>query len=120
MAPMPIPSLDQSGLLPAGIHYCELDEIKERFGSFQTNDQRPKLWQKLLAFVAEAKAAQFARCLLIDGSFVTAKISPNDIDLVLVLPLSHDLATDLAPDQYNLVSKRIVQRRFGFDIARGA
>jgi len=36
--------------------------------------------------VAEAQAARFARCLLVDGSFVTIKPDPNDIDLVLVLP----------------------------------
>jgi hypothetical protein len=114
--PMPIPLLDQNGLLPAGIHDCGLDEIRDRFGAFLANERRPKLYQKLFAFVAEAKAARFARYLLIDGSFVTAKPSPNDIDLVLVLPAIHDLAADLSPAQYNLVSKRSVQRRFGFDI----
>ncbi len=113
---MPIPPLDQHGLLSAGIHDCTLDEIRGRFGSFQISDQRPKLFQKLLTFVAEAQAARFARCLLIDGSFVTAKADPNDIDLVLVLPASHDLKSDLSPAQYNLVSKRSVQRRYGFDI----
>jgi hypothetical protein len=111
-----MPPLDQNGLLSAGIHDCTLDEIRDRFGSFQANDQRPKLFQKLAAFIAEAQAARFARWLLIDGSFVTAKANPNDIDLVLVLPLTHDLNLDLSPAQYNLVSKRNVQRRYGFDI----
>jgi hypothetical protein len=88
---MPVPSLDQHGLLSPGVHDCTLDEIRDRFGSFQTSDQRAKLFQKLVAFVVEAQMARFARCLLIDGSFVTAKANPNDIDLVLVLPLAHDL-----------------------------
>jgi len=113
---MPIPPLDQHGLLSAGIHDCALDELKAKFGSFQISDQRPKLFQKLLAFVVEAQSARFARCLLIDGSFVTAKADPNDIDLVLVLPRTHDLKSDLSPAQYNLVSKRSVQRRYGFDM----
>lgn len=113
---MPIPLLDRHGFLPAGVHDCTLDELKGRFGSFQISDQRPKLFQKFLALVAEAQAARFARCLLIDGSFVTAKPDPNDIDLVLVLPFAHDLIADLSPAQYNLVSKRRVQKRFGFDI----
>ena len=113
---MPIPPLDQNGLLSAGIHDCTLEELKGRFGSFQINDQRPKLFQKLLAFVGEARAAGFGRCVLIDGSFVTAKADPNDIDLVLVLPPTHDLKLDLTPAQYNLVSKRSVQKRYGFDI----
>ena len=113
---MPIPALDQHGLLPAGVHDCAPDEIKTAFGSFQTTDQRPKLFQKLSALIAEVRVARFARCLLIDGSFVTVKPEPNDIDLVLVLPLAHDLTADLPPTQYNLVSKRRVQKRFGFDI----
>ena len=53
---------------------------------------------------------------MIDGSFVTGKPEPNDINLVLVLPFAHDVAADLSPAQYNLVSKRRVQSRFGFDI----
>ncbi len=113
---MPIPLPDHNGLLHAGFHDCTLDEIKDRFGSFQSNDQRPKLFKKLRAFVAEAQMARFARCLLIDGSFVTAAANPNDIDLVLVLPLTHDLKSDLSPAQYNLVSKRSVQKHYGFDI----
>ena len=113
---MPIPPLDQNGFLPAGVHDCTLEEIKTRFGSFQRSDRRPNLLQKLEALVAEMRSARFARCLLVDGSFVTAKPDPNDIDLVLVLPFAHDLIADLTPAQYNLVSKRRVQKRFGFDI----
>ena len=113
---MLIPPFDQHGLLPEGIHDCNLDEIKARFGSFQGSDRRPKLLQKLEALVTEVRSARLARCLLVDGSFATAKPDPNDIDLVLVLPFAHDLIADLTPAQYNLVSKRRVQRRFGFDM----
>jgi len=113
---MPIPAVDEHGLLPMGVHDCTLEEMRLRFGSFQTTDRRPNLFQKLCALVAEAQAARFARCLLIDGSFVTANPDPNDIDLVLVLPRPHDLEADLSPAQYHLVSKRSVQRRYNFDI----
>jgi hypothetical protein len=113
---MPIPLLDQHGLLPVGVHDCTLEEIKARFGSFQRSDRRPQLFQKLAALIAEMRSARFARYLLVDGSFSTAKPDPNDIDLVLVLPFAHDFADDLTPAQYNLVSKRRVQKRFGFDI----
>jgi len=57
-----------------------------------------------------------ARWLIIDGSFVTAKPDPNDIDLILVLAPLHDLRADLLPTQYNLVSRKSVRRRYGFDI----
>jgi len=105
---MPIPPLDQFGLLAAGIHDSTLDEIKGRFGSFQSTGHRQSC-SKSLSRSSPRRAARFATCLLIDGSFVTAKTDPNDIDLVLVLPLTHDLKSDLSPGQYNLVSKRSVQ-----------
>jgi hypothetical protein len=113
---MPIPPLDAHGLLPVGVHDCTLEEVKARFGAFQHSDQRPQLFQKLQALVAEASAAGFARSLLIDGSFATTKPNPNDIDLALVLPRTHDVRVDLPPAQYNLVSRRRVQKRYGFDI----
>jgi hypothetical protein len=88
---MSIPALDQNGLLPMGIHDCNLDEVKSRFGSFQISDRRDRLFRTLERLVAEARAAQFARSLLVDGSFVTDQLSPNDVDLVLVLPRTHDV-----------------------------
>src|SRR5438105_4983151 len=105
---MPIPPLDEHGLLPTGIHDCTLDELRVRFGSFQDSDRRPQLFQKLQTLVAEARTAGFLRGLLIDGSFVTAKSNPNDIDLVIILPLAHDVGADLRPAQYALVSKKRV------------
>lgn len=38
------------------------------------------------------------------------------LTLVLVLPPTHDVCGDLPPSQYNLVSKKNVPRRYGFDI----
>ena len=113
---MPIPPFDQHGLLPIGVHDCNLGELQTRFGSFQSSDRRPRLFLKLQDFVAELQLARFIRYLLVDGSFVTAKNDPNDIDLVLVLPLTYALTDDLPPDQYRLISKRRVHKRFGFDM----
>jgi len=38
------------------------------------------------------------------------------VDLVLVLAAGHDLRADLSPDEYNVVSRRQVRQRFGFDL----
>ncbi len=53
---------------------------------------------------------------MLDGSFVTARPAPNDIDIIVVLAPSHDFSSDLPPHQYNLLSARRVRRRFGSDI----
>ena len=39
-----------------------------------------------------------------------------DVDLILVLPQDWDFEAELNPDRYNLLSKRRVRQRFGFDI----
>src|SRR5438093_1101323 len=93
-----------------------MDELKARFGSFQTSDRRPQLFAKFMALYSEAKVAGIVRAIIVDGSFVTAKPEPNDIDLVIVVAPDHDLSADLSPAAYNIVSKKRVQRRFGFDM----
>jgi hypothetical protein len=113
---MPIPALDQDGLLPVGVHECTLSEIRSRFGSFQTSDQRPRQFARLETFVAEASATGLIRVLIVDGSFVTQKPSPNDIDLIVVVESKHDFSSDIGPRAYNILSKNSVRRRFGFDL----
>ena len=41
---------------------------------------------------------------------------PEDIDIVLVLPEDWDMASELRPFEYNLISRRRTQRLYGFDV----
>jgi hypothetical protein len=113
---MPIPDLNEQGFLPRGIHDCTLAEISERFARFQESDQRIRLFAMLQSFVAEARKSGFVVELIIDGSYVTAKPKPNDVDLVVVLASAHDFGADLRPFEYNIVSKRRVRKTYRFDI----
>lgn len=111
-----IPPFNEHGWLPDGIHDCTLDEAAERFGAFQSSDRRPLLWTRFTEFVAESKSCGMVEAIIADGSFVTAKPDPNDIDIVVVVARSHDFSIDLAPAQYNLLAQQRVRKRFGFDI----
>jgi predicted nucleotidyltransferase len=111
-----IPPLDDSGLLPVGLYNCSLAELRDRFGSFQSNDTRPRLMQRLEAFVEELRASRIVRAIIVDGSFVTNKQTPNDIDLLVVLPAGHDFRVDLTPAQYRVVDRRRVRRMYGLDV----
>ncbi len=113
---MAIPLLDEHGFLPGGVHDCTLNELKARFGSFQISDRRPQLFARLEAFLSEAKASRLVVSVVVDGSFVTAKPDPNDIDLILVVASNHSFAADLSPLEYSVLSKRRVHRRHGFDL----
>jgi hypothetical protein len=111
-----IPSSNSSGLLPKGIYQCTLDELRARFGSFQGSDIRLRLMQKLESFLQELRSAGIVRALIVDGSFVTTKMAPNDIDLLIVLPTGHDFRADLPLAQYKVVDSRRVKRVYGLDV----
>lgn len=112
---MPIPHLNENGFLPPGVHGCSLEEVRQTFGAFNSNERRPKLFRKLDSFVSELRRRGIAEALIVNGSFTTAKHDPGDIDIVLVLPKGHDFNGDVTPDEYNLLSKRRVGKTFGSD-----
>jgi hypothetical protein len=111
-----IPPFNEHGLLPDGIHDCSLEEAAARFAAFQSSDRRPRLWRRFTDFVRQEKGCGFVETLMVDGSFVTEKPDPGDIDLVLVVATNHDFSADLTPAYYSLLAQRRVRRRFGFDI----
>src|SRR4051794_25704968 len=94
---MPIPELNEAGFLPEGIHEASLEEVRERFGRFQRTDRRPDLFTKLSLFLAGVRASGLVEAVVVDGSFVTAKDEPSDIDLILVLRPDHDYGAELRP-----------------------
>ena len=113
---MAIPELDDDGFLPEGVHECSLHELQQRFGDVQSSDQRSVLFDKLGQYLQEVRSTGLVVGLIVDGSFVTNKVEPNDIDLVLILPADHDFAADLRPFEYNVLSRRRVHKRYAFDV----
>ena len=76
-----LPAFDDFGNLPPGIHRCTVEELVARFGS--GSDKREAEIGELLRFIEAAKQAGVQR-LLVNGSFVTGKLSPNDVDVVFL------------------------------------
>jgi hypothetical protein len=113
---MAIPTLNGDGILPEGVHVCGLDEIKSRFGSFQISDRRPQLFAKLEELISELRKSSLIVALVVNGSFVTSKAAPNDVDVLIVLGAGHDWQADLTPSDYALLSHSRLRRRFGFDV----
>jgi hypothetical protein len=74
---MPIPNLTASGELPPGVHSATLKEVEVFFGS--SNDRRRLLMKGLKEALALLRAGDVTR-LFIDGSFISDKDEPNDID----------------------------------------
>jgi hypothetical protein len=93
-----------------------MEEVRLRFGRFSSTDVRVRLFDKLDELVAELRRSGLFVAVVVDGSFVTAKPNPGDVDIVIVLRRNHDWTADLPPSQYNLVSRRSLRRRTGFDV----
>jgi hypothetical protein len=76
-----LPAFDDSGNLPTGIHVCTPEELAVRFGS--GSEERTTEISELLQFIEAAKTAGVRR-LMVNGSFVTGKLAPNDVDVVIL------------------------------------
>lgn len=74
---MPIPDLNQNGELPPGEHSATIDEVATAFG---TASERRGLLTAGLVRVATMFKDAGVQFLLIDGSYVTEKENPEDID----------------------------------------
>lgn len=79
---MPIPALNEHGLLPAGVHDCTVEEVQASFG---WNEHRRQLTEGFTQFLRDEIHDEFGSPVYADGSFVTDKERPNDIDVVLDL-----------------------------------
>jgi hypothetical protein len=80
---MPIPPLDSgTGYLPPGDHTATLDELEEAFG---WNYRRRQLLLDLKLVLGKLWGVGAVR-VWIDGSFVTAKERPRDVDVLYELP----------------------------------
>jgi hypothetical protein len=86
-----LPAFNEEGDLPPGVHRATLAEVLERFG--QGSVQRCAVADRLSRlYQLVASIRQLAR-FVVFGSFVTAKGEPNDVDIVLLMEDTFDLAS---------------------------
>jgi hypothetical protein len=78
-----IPKFCADGYLPEGLYLASKTEVMFRFGS--SSRRRRRLVIRIRRWIELARLIGGLR-LLIDGSFVTAKAEPDDIDAVILLP----------------------------------
>src|SRR5262249_730303 len=77
-----IPDFNDQGYLPPGVHVATLDEVTARFG--KESELRRVQVESLGWLIDLARRAGVAR-LIVNGSFVTEVVEPNDIDCVLLI-----------------------------------
>ena len=78
-----IPDFNKNGNLPPGIHYATIEQVLERYN-------RPRYGARLTCSTSLklffSIVIKFAMGFYINGSYITSKIAPSDIDIALVLP----------------------------------
>ena len=78
-----IPPFRSDGYLPEGIHVCSEADVTFRFGS--QSRKRRRLIVRLRRWIELGRIVG-AKRLIVDGSFVTSKPEPKDIDAVMLVP----------------------------------
>jgi predicted nucleotidyltransferase len=68
---------NNEGVLPEGVHKMSLPGFKEKF---VYNSRREEIYEAFLILIADLKAIN-CRAVYIDGSYVTSKELPGDIDV---------------------------------------
>ncbi|MBC7909669.1 MAG: hypothetical protein H7Y30_04160 [Pyrinomonadaceae bacterium] len=93
MLPLPIPPFTSHGILPLGIHDCDINEVET---IFVYNNQRRSIWTGFTSFLRIVRPIPEFDLVYIDGSFITDKQSPRDVDIVLELADVQTLFTILS------------------------
>ncbi len=101
---MPELNFNELGFLPLGIHDCSLEEAKQLLCF---NDWRMQLWNKFLDYANIITAGGFKYHICLDGSFLTDKQDPLDIDIVLS-----------AVDEFATILQKIDQKYFMHDFVK--
>lgn len=76
--------MDHPPLLPPGIHDVSTADLNNHFlSAFAQSSTRRGLIDGLQLFIGELRQIPVTFEMWLDGSFVTEKLDPNDIDLVV-------------------------------------
>ncbi len=86
-----IPRFRTDGYLPEGLYRATEAEVTFRFGA--STRRRRRLILRVRRWIELSRDVGAIR-LLIDGSFVTAKDEPNDVDAVVLLPTDFERQVD--------------------------
>ncbi len=114
-----LPDFDENGFLPEGFWDTDLAEFAKRFAVFRRSDRRFVLFDKLenlLNEVNEVIATGWLAEIIIDGSFVTAKDEPGDIDIILGLSPAFNDAEDVSFWARRTLDGKFLSKKYGFDV----
>ena len=108
-----LPAFNQAGNLPEGVHRATEAEVLSRFAT--TSARRKWLGERLRNLLKMARATGKLERVVLWGSFVTSKESPNDLDVLLVMAADFDLE-QVPTDRRALFTYAQAKIRFNADV----
>ena len=112
---MPIPAFREDGWLPVGHHPVSWEEIDAHFGG-DPHSKRAMLMQKLRTFRDGLRACGCSGRIILDGSFVSAKLVPGDFDMLLVLQPDIQQRKDSNPRLSRLLDAEMSENQDGYSV----
>lgn len=112
-----IPAFNDDGNLPEGVYDCTEASIEEAFVSrFPESTVRSELYSGFRSLRTLARNASTPATQWVDGSFVTTKQDPDDIDVLSFV--DYDTLTRLPRDKYDEVfallgAREETKKKFG-------
>ena len=101
MASSALPAFDETGNLPPGVYRTSLEEIVMRFCQGEVREHWGHVLRDVLTL---ARSTGHIAAAYIFGSFVTAKATPADLDVFLVM--SGDFSSNAAEGRARLLFDR--------------
>jgi len=80
---MAIPAFNRTGDLPVGVYQVNLSECLQRFG--EGSERRRHVSATLVEISQLANGTGKLDRIIVFGSYVTAKMEPRDVDIILVM-----------------------------------
>jgi hypothetical protein len=80
---MPLPDFNEIGDLPQGVYHVTFTEVIAHFGA--GSPQRGEVTARLQRIHSLALETRGLDRLIVFGSYVTDKVEPNDVDVVLIM-----------------------------------
>ena len=103
-----IPPFRADGYLPDGLHLASEADVTFRLGA--STPRRRRLALRVRRWIELARDVR-ARRLLVDGSFVTEKEKPNDVDAVVLLPPDFEQQIESGIESALLLEEMLLTRR---------
>ena len=111
---MAIPAFREDGWLPTGHHQASW-EVVSRFGG-DPGSRRSVLTARLVELRDALRNLGVTGCLLLDGSFVSAKQDPGDFDVLLIGPCDIQAMKEVTPELSRLLDTERAEKELGYSL----